>query len=386
LPRFRQHRFRRASGRSRFRPLLWGPVAVLLALVLGAGVAKLSNRATTAATPRWIGSPIQLRAVRQNQELRIEWDHAARAVNQASRAILNVSDGTYRNSFELEALMLRTGNVVYHPQSADVRINLQLKGPRGELLAEESIRHLGPAEPARSAEARPRDTSPPSVEMMVVRPDSADRAALGKPFEATQPPPPIRLKPFAQVATTPRTSTETLPVPPREQASAQFNLLPPVPAQVSPIQAPAVQPPAPAPVPAPQPATPAYTGPRSGRLIWTGYLERRGVIEVDHGKVSIGALTGTLPGVPVDLRAFPAELGERGLVVFSDDGRLNPSPRVEAASAANGWNRTQFSYEPVRSRQIAVLETPNATNSYQRLVLRIDARACSVVVVEWRVR
>jgi hypothetical protein len=121
-------------------------------------------------------------------------------------------------------------------------------------------------------------------------------------------------------------------------------------------------------------------------LIWTGYLERRGVIEVDHGKVSIGALTGTLPGVPVDLRAFPAELGERGLVVFSDDGRLNPSPRVEAASAANGWNRTQFSYEPVRSRQIAVLETPNATNSYQRLVLRIDARACSVVVVEWRVR
>jgi hypothetical protein len=123
---------------------------------------------------------------------------------------------------------------------------------------------------------------------------------------------------------------------------------------------------------------------RAGRLIWTGNLERHGVVEVDNGKPSVGSLIGVLPGVAVDVQAYPAELAEKGLIVYTGDSRLTAAPRAEPPGAANGWNRTQFAFEPVRARQIAVIERPNASNEYQRLVLRSDARTCSVVVVEWK--
>jgi hypothetical protein len=37
-------------------------------------------------------------------------------------------------------------------------------------------------------------------------------------------------------------------------------------------------------------------------------------------------------------------------------------------------------------REIVVLETPAAINEFKRLVLRNDARACSVLVIDWEVR
>jgi hypothetical protein len=120
----------------------------------------------------------------------------------------------------------------------------------------------------------------------------------------------------------------------------------------------------------------------SGRLIWTGTLERRGVIEFEGRSASVGSLTGSLPGVPVHVTVSPAEFGSNGLEVYTTDAQLNH--RVEPPSAANGWNRITYVWDPERVRQIAVLETPNPSNRFSHLALRSDARRVSLLVIDWQ--
>jgi len=105
------------------------------------------------------------------------------------------------------------------------------------------------------------------------------------------------------------------------------------------------------------------------------------VVEVDQRSVSIGSLNGALPGVPVNVSVSPAEFGSNGMVVYTTNARLDK--HVEPASAANGWNRITYVYDPERARQIAVLETPNPSNRFSHLALRSDARRLSMLVIDW---
>ena len=127
----------------------------------------------------------------------------------------------------------------------------------------------------------------------------------------------------------------------------------------------------------PAPRSPA----RSGRLIWTGIVGRRGVIEIAGGRASTGTLAGALPGLPVRLRVSPAEFNRAGLVVYTNEGARHNS--TERPSQANGWNAVSFLFDPERVRELVVLEVPNPSNDYARLVIRSDARSCSVIVVDW---
>ena len=120
----------------------------------------------------------------------------------------------------------------------------------------------------------------------------------------------------------------------------------------------------------------------SGRLIWTGSLARRGVVEFDGRSVTVGSLNGSLPGVPVHVTVSPAEFADGGLVVYTTDAALNG--HVEPPSATNGWNRITYSWDPERVRRIAVLETPNPSNRFSHLALRSDARHVSMLVIDWQ--
>jgi hypothetical protein len=97
----------------------------------------------------------------------------------------------------------------------------------------------------------------------------------------------------------------------------------------------------PAPSAPPAPAQPAYSGPRSGYVIWSGQLEREGLVEITGGRASIGTLRGELPGVPVLVEIEPKDVGV-----------------AEAAGPQNGW---------------------------KRLVLRSRNRRLSVVTIKWTV-
>jgi hypothetical protein len=68
-------------------------------------------------------------------------------------------------------------------------------------------------------------------------------------------------------------------------------------------------------------------------------------------------------------------------MVYTSDAARNG--RGEPASTANGWNATRYRWEPERVRAIAVLEAPNPSNDFKRLVLRNDSRNCSVILIEW---
>ena len=146
-------------------------------------------------------------------------------------------------------------------------------------------------------------------------------------------------------------------------------------------------PPAPAPAPAPPLVAPkhapVYAGPRQGRLLWMGNLARRGVIEMEGSRVSPGSIRGALPGVPLALRVMAAEFSRDGLTVFTSDPLRDN--KTEAPAQSNGWNGIRFKLDPVRARELVLLETPNSANNYKAFAVRNDGRPCSVVLLEWQV-
>jgi hypothetical protein len=121
---------------------------------------------------------------------------------------------------------------------------------------------------------------------------------------------------------------------------------------------------------------------QSGRLIWTGYLERREVLEFDGSKPSIGSVSGTLPARALKLAAFPGEFKRDLLTVYTTDAARHE--RGEAPGPLTGFNRLHFIWDPERVKQIAVVEAPTAGNQFARLVLRNEGKSCRAIVVEWR--
>lgn len=159
------------------------------------------------------------------------------------------------------------------------------------------------------------------------------------------------------------------------QIARQLNL----PAQV-------VTPPAPAP---PPPANPAFVSvhpaqpaaPAAGRMIWTGLLQKGGVLFIEDNHCSSGVITGALPGAPVRIHAWPAELTDNGMIVYSNDPKR--SGRSESPGANNGWNYTVYAYEPARAGDLRVLEPPAAQNGWKKIVIRSAAKSASIVVIDW---
>ncbi len=147
-----------------------------------------------------------------------------------------------------------------------------------------------------------------------------------------------------------------------------------------------VTPPAPAPPPpanpvsvSAHPAAPA--APAAGRIIWTGLLRKGGVLFIEDNRCSSGVIIGALPGAPVRIHAWPAELTDNGMIVYSNDPKR--SGRSESPGANNGWNYTVYAYEPPRAGDLRVLESPAAQNGWKKIVLRSEAKSASIVVIDW---
>ena len=76
-------------------------------------------------------------------------------------------------------------------------------------------------------------------------------------------------------------------------------------------------------------------------MIWSGQLEREGLVEITGDRASTGTLRGALPGVPVVVEIEPKDVG--------------------------------------------VAEAPGPQNGWKRLVLRSRSRRLSVVTIKWTV-
>jgi hypothetical protein len=121
---------------------------------------------------------------------------------------------------------------------------------------------------------------------------------------------------------------------------------------------------------------------KSGTIVWSGNLSRRGVLEIERDRASAGYLNRALPGVPISVEALPGEFTPDGLLAHTADPQDTGAAR-EAASPENGWNAIRYTYDPKSARDISVLEPPTAQSGWLRLTLRSESRDHSVIILRW---
>lgn len=389
-----------AAGWPRARPGAFRWIPAALALI------ALSLAVWAGARWWWNSSqpePLALRVLDAGGQLQISWDRDARPVRRAQSGTLEIQDGPNRIVLPFDSERLLAGSVTYARHSENVEVRLSVDR-NGRPQAEEFVRFLGKPVPPPAAAAA---AAAPAAFQGTLEPVAAAPARAG-----TRPPADARAAPAGGLEKSEtraawrqeRRTDEPAPAP--APPPRQFNIaglqarrgpagnaaVPAPPAISSAVAIPASAPvsasspqrfaPPPAPLPRPlrpaAPPKPAYAGPSSGRIIWTGQLERGAVLSIDGSHASNGAVTGELPGVPVRVTAYPAELSGRGLVVFSS------SPRGrEAAGPQNGWNETSYAYNPRRAASVIVTEAPGPQHGWKRLTVRADRQSIAVIIIDW---
>lgn len=379
------------EGTGSRRRWIWAALAALL-LLLGGGLflPGLWRKAPPAA-------PLSLRLIEKNGRLDIQWDAGSPIVRQAQRGTLEITDGLAEVAFPLDAKLLKLGSWSMLRQSGEVQVRLEVEAP-GREPVEESAHFVGPPPKPMAVTEAPgmpvaKEAAP--VDVAKVRSELETRlkelqrqpapAAAPAPA-AVSPPKPKPRKAFRVPAWSARRGpAATLGAPePVEGLLAQA--APPLQTARLP-EPPAPPPPATTAPPKPEPPPPSqgYQGPKSGRLIWTGFLPRNGVLTIEKGAASSGHVSGNLPGVPCRVGASPAEFTAGGLTVYSANPRFERTPASEPPGAQNGWNRTVFRYDPRLARELVVVEAPGAQNGWNRVVLRGGERPLAVLVLEWEI-
>jgi hypothetical protein len=311
-------------------------------------------------------------AAKMQGNVRVEWE--PRAIAGAKGGLLRIIDGRLQRHVPLTAVELSRGMYLYAGGAGPITFEMRAMGADGGVFDVPTSAHSTATPPAPAPNLAVAATEPVSAPPQVAAPPTRDNRTPAPPAPvAVERKPPA--KPFTPVAAARRTQPHIPVLDEAPPVQPMQGLTPALTASL-----PAAAPP-PAPVERHAPAPPARSVKGAGRLIWTGTLERRGVLELDQRSVSIGSLVGALPGVPVNVTVSPAEFGLGGLMVYTTDPKLDK--HVEPPSAGNGWNRLTYILDPERVKQIAVLESPNASNRFSHLALRSDGRRCSMLVIDW---
>jgi len=327
---------------------------------------------------------LQARSIAPGQ-VRIQWNQQSKPVLDAASGVLEVKDGESFTRIPLDHEGIRSSTVTYMQVTGRIILSLLVFPEKaGVPLTRDVIEFAGSPPPTHIvAEVR----QPPAREVKIESPTSAAPApAASTPAKIdstveSSPPRKVETPRRILVPPAPRRypaivdSAVVLPPPPVGAVSAASNVLPDFLSRTPSAAAPNL--------PA-APKTPVYSGPRSGRLIWTGSLARRGIIEIERAQASMGSLAGSLPGVPLSFRISPSEFNRQGLVAFTSDPAR--AGRSEPPSKLNGWNGIHFELDAVRAQELVVIEAPNPTNDYARLVVRNEGRPYSVVVIDWTAR
>ncbi len=320
-------------------------------------------------------------------QVRIEWNRSSAPVLQARSATLSISDGTYSRVIPLDRDQLRSTSITYSLQTDHISVSLRVQDADNSADVEEAVQYVGQPAPLPQPVQRAAVPAPlPAAAKEITRAPAEEQTRELPPVEHRGTPVANRFQ-IVRAMPAHEAPPAVLPPPPLISNRAVAPV-PEVPNVLNDLLSSTRQLPRPAPA-SPMPTVsaapvPSYTGPRSGRMIWTGVLTRRGVVEIEGNHSNTGSLAGALPGVPVSIRVSPSEFGRNGLIVFTSDAAK--AGRREPPGAANGWNAVEFQKDAERERGLLILEPPNRANDYNRLVLRSDLRNCAVILIEWTVQ
>lgn len=330
----------------------------------------------TRPAPKPPAGGIGLRVSEEGGQLRIAWDQRSPDVAAALGAQLEIEDGGGVTRIRLDRSLLETGRVFYSRWSESPVVRMVLERA-GRPPLEESARITGP--PVLFA----RIDVPASGEAdRVVVPDP-----VIEPDPVVEPDPAVeRIRAEAKAEPVTRTfepARRFHPPAPRARVSAALRPMPEAPALAVAPRTPAalrIEPPRPQPPQVRRPEPP----PRRGQMIWTGRLERRGVLHIEGPRATAGHLSGALPGGPAEVVVLPGEMTATGLRLYTANPAL--ANLVERPGPENGWNATEYVWDPVRAKEISVLEAPGRYNGWNQLVLRAENRDYSVLVLKWESR
>ena len=355
----------------------WNLVITMAVLVvLAVGGLYLWMRPGAPDTP----AAIPLRVSDSGAQIRVDWDSKLPSVQTAESGLLEMreADGTSVR-LDLPPDVLRTGSAIYtrHTDKLEIRLKLlYAKAPAFDSVvyfinplssAAQHAQASQPAQPALVSKVEPPVIKPPDPEPAT--PDST--AAKPRTFEPPKVTPNVSTTP-ANNASTPLLPTGSMSVPTQ------------APTVSLPFSAGPVAPPPPVIAPAPPPVTktnPEPARPRSGRLIWTGDLAKNALLSFTSTGASAGWVNGRLPGVPIKVSVYPAELVPGGIQVYAADPKQPTT--TESPSAQNGWNTVVHRYDAKHVSDIRIVAAPSAENSWGQLVVQNGKRPVSVLVINW---
>jgi len=366
------------------------------------GMLALMILCTAIAASLWTRSrvvtsrPVSIHISDVGSKVRIEWDPSQGSVRDATGASLEIHDGeSLPKDIPITRDGLDSGGIVYAPRSEKLEVRLKLLHGKEPPIESAPYFFINPVMSTGSPLVSPVPTAMPADASSVIS-NPVTKMESEKPIqshtqEQKHAPRPLIPPPSG------RTNIVARPFrPPVRQPSSGANVatpvaslpkLPEIHAAEPPLSLPALDVPSievrpsSAPVAAPTPAT-NLTQPRSGRLIWTGDLRKGGLLSLSPTGASIGVLNGRFPGFPVRINVQPAELVDGGIAVFSSD--RTRSGTSEPPSTRNGWNVVVYKWDPKRTSDLTLIESPGASNGWRQLVLRNGNHNISVLVVDWQ--
>ncbi len=364
--------------------VLWAASAALAVLVAVAlGWPALSRADWGASWQRMVNywrpgqgtegqRPFQLALAAEGGRLTVSWNPAAPGFQSTREVKLEVRDGAEGRELPLDAAAVAQGSLTLERNSDHVTVTLSVAGGAGgsphetaHLVGSPPESSSGPSRRPALLEEKERLETALTVQKAEANTLAEQRALLAKLLEsrpAREPAPP---KPRLEVA-------EKAPEPAAPQVTLEQR-----PAAISPAP-PAGATPGGAAMPALKPAT----APNTGRLIWTGALGPGRVLTISGRQASLGSFTGQLPGVPVRIQVFPAELSSAGLIIYTSNPKHAGAGLAEPPGPANAWTRTLYRYAPERADSLQVLQAPAASNGWLAVTLRANANT-TAIVVDW---
>jgi proteasome lid subunit RPN8/RPN11 len=362
------------------RRLRWVWLLGILAVVVTAALSGIGGFRSE--------SRLSLRALDVGGQLRIEWNRDARAIRNGAGGTLEIEEGSGKVRNELSGDELRAGSVTYMRNTGNVLVRLEVRGTRDTVM--ETTRFLGsPAQngtvlaagASESLAPEPRvtrrdDRSAPPSEPKVQSKPPADAKRVAAPEDPVA----KEVVPVASAIPSPTDRRFVAPHPPTPVRTRSVDIAPPaVPTAVS-NNAPFF--PASLPhLPSAELPKQVYRGPTEGKIIWAGKLARHGTIEIQGNRASQGHVTGGLPGVPVRVQVFPAELTPGGLRIFTADPKGIGD--TEAPGAQNGWNRTSYVLNSAQSDRLRLIEAPSAQNAWNRVMVRAERGDQTIIILKW---